>query len=273
MAVTTLAPWFGSDRLIVDHIGDALKGCEWVGIPFTGGASAVLAIKARTIACNDLHRHIINLCWHVSKDAEWIASELRDTPFHPDSLKYSQEFCQRMEAVEEMPDEQTAADWAYHYFICVWMGRSGNAGTPAEFRGRPAIRWNAGGGDSNVRFRAAIEALETFHRAMVDRCTFETLDAFDFLSKCHDKPGHGIYADPPFLDAGLKYTHGPSKGEQAEWHWTLARRLRQFEHARVVVRAYDVPLVRELYDGWEFRELTGRKQTNDAAPELLIVLN
>jgi hypothetical protein len=40
-----------------------------------------------------------------------------------------------------------------------------------------------------------------------------------------------------------------------------------------VCRFYDVPLVRELYpaDRWEWRHLEGRKQTNEAAPEVLLV--
>lgn len=277
MAVTTLAPWFGSDRLIVDHIGAALDGCEWVGIPFTGGCSAVLAIKARTIVCNDLHRHVMNLAiccsTHVLKQK--VVDGLRQIIFHPDVLKFAQIDCLQMERGGWNfgdPTNEASIRWAVNYFICVWMGRSGNAGTPAEFRGGPALRWNAGGGDSNVRFRAAIEALETFHRAMVDRCTFSTLDVFEFLTNCHDKPKHGLYVDPPFFNAGLKYTHNPGK-DQEEWHRSLAKRLGLFGSSRVVVRAYDIPLIRELYDGWEFREFTGRKQTNDDAPELLIVRN
>lgn len=268
MKTTALAPWFGSNRMLAEHVGEALRGCEWVGIPFAGGCCEVPHIKARTIVVNDLHRHLMILCRVVAATPSSLKIALQDAPFHPDVLARAQITCR----------DATASDFevAVAYFICCWMTRSGSAGTPSEFTGNLCLRWNAGGGDSNVRFRSAIDSLEEWHRIFVDRCTFSTLDCFDFLDKCKDQPGHGIYCDPPFLIAGQKYTHNAGKGrDEIVWHQRLADQLLR-EKCRVVVRAYDVPLIRNLYPthlGWQFRELTGRKQTNDAAPELLIVRN
>ena len=41
-----LAGWFGGARLIAEHVGEALRGCKWVGVPFAGGMSELLHIQA-----------------------------------------------------------------------------------------------------------------------------------------------------------------------------------------------------------------------------------
>lgn len=277
MSVTTLVPWYGSARLLAQRVGEQLRGCNWVGIPFAGGLCEVLELSARTIVVNDLHRHLINLSEYISDPGRCgsLRRELEATLFHPDALAAAQQVCRHFESTEPTSQVQRR-EWASAYFCCCWMTRSGSAGTSSEFTGKLCLRWESGGGDSNVRFRSAVESLELFQQAMCERCTFSMLDAFAFLDMCKDRAGHGIYCDPPFLTAGLKYTHSPAKGTEEEWHRSLQHRLTQFQHARIVVRAYEHPLVREMYqpaDGWSFVELVGRKQTNAAAPELLMVRN
>ncbi len=161
-------------------------------------------------------------------------------------------------------------DWATDYFTCAWMARSETAGTKKEFAAPLATRWNAGGGDSNVRFRNAAKGMLEW-RAILGRCSFSAIDAFAFLDKCKDAPGHGIYNDPPFPGPGISYKHGFND----DAHALLAARLLDFEKARVVCRFYDVEMIRDLYpEGpWTWYALRGRKQTNNAAPEVLLVRN
>lgn len=254
------------------RVGELLTGCEWVGIPFAGGMSEVPHIKARTILVNDKHRHIMNMASCVSCDGsrEQIVYALSDLPFHPDVLGYAQMHCIEMERAgwdfskrDARPDPQ----WAVNYFISQWMGRSGEAGTDKEFSGKIPIRWNAGGGDSNIRYRSAIESLAAWSETM-QRCTFSTLDFREFLCNClkHDVPKHGIYSDAPFPLGGEKYKHKFVEKD----HRDLRDLLGKFQSARVVVRYYDHPLIRELYAGWKWIEFTGRKQSNADAPEVLI---
>ena len=66
MKVKTLAPWFGSDRSKAESLGRMFDGCAFVMIPFGGGFSIVPHLRARTIVCNDKHRHIINLAQVIS---------------------------------------------------------------------------------------------------------------------------------------------------------------------------------------------------------------
>lgn len=31
--INALAPWYGSNRMLAEHVGKALEGCTWVGVP------------------------------------------------------------------------------------------------------------------------------------------------------------------------------------------------------------------------------------------------
>jgi DNA adenine methylase len=282
MSVTALAGWFGSNRMLAPHVGKQLSGCTWVGVPFAGGMTEILEMTARTILVNDLHRHIINLARVVKSDElrPKLIRELKRTIFHPDELADAQNDCRDRDLCQrvliEVPDEDTIPNlqWAIDYFVCCWMGRASKAGIDDEFNGRPAFRWNASGGDSVVRYRSAIKSLVVFGKVF-RRCSFETMDAFDFVARCEDKTGHGVYCDPPFPNAGRRYKHncGETDAEERVWHTRLRNAVSRFTKTRIVMRFYDHELIRELYpeSEWEYLRLKGRKQSNESAEELLLV--
>lgn len=273
MKTTALVPWFGSNRMLGHTVGEELRGCKWVGVPFAGGMCELAHIKASTIVVSDLHRHVINLAMTVANEnrRHALVCELSSLPFHPDTLKYAQSHCEEMErAGWDFGERSCQIDqrWALNYFTCCWMGRSAKAGTEGEFSGGLPVRWNANGGDSNTRFRSAVASLEAWGEIM-RRCNFVVMDVFEFLERFDDQPGHGLYCDPPFPGPGDDYKHKFT----IEQHRRLAKRLGEFSKGRVVCRFYDHPLIRELYpEGrWTWRRQKGRKQTNEASPEVLII--
>jgi DNA adenine methylase len=269
--IATLAPWFGGNRMLAPTVGEELEGCSWVGVPFAGGMAELPWITARTILANDLHRHVINLARVVRDDGlrQRLMRSLRRVAFHPDELAAAQQFCRTVQ-----PTEPPDFGCAFNYFLCCWLGRSGKAGIDDEFNGRPSVRWKSDGGDSMVRFQSAVRALVGFARTL-RRCTFETMDAFDFLARCEDIGGHGLYCDPPFPGAGRRYRHsaGQTDAEERTWHTRLRDQLARFGSVRVVCRFYDHPLIRELYPEakWHWRRLKGRTQANQEAPEVLLI--
>ncbi len=270
MKTTALAPWFGSNRTLAHHVGRLLTGCEWVGVGFAGGMSEVRHITARTVAVNDLHRHVINLAYTVGQAGAELAAYLDALPVHPDTLARAQERCELIEAGERVGPEHTF-EWAAAYFVCAWMSRNGTAGTAREFNAALSVRYDAGGGDSATRFRSATASLAEWSEVM-RRCTFTILDVFAFLDKCHDKPRHGLYLDPPFPGPGDGYKHRFNEAAQRR----MAARLAEFTATRVVCRFYRHPLIEELYPvgRWTWHELDGgRTQTNGTPPEVLIVRN
>jgi hypothetical protein len=226
---------------------------------------------------NDKHRAIINLARVVADDRlrPLLVRVLARKAFHPDELADCQGRCIDRDDYRADGMLLPNLEWAADYFVCCWMGRASKAGIDDEFNGRPSIRWKSDGGDSMVRYRSALRSLVPFSRAL-RRCTFETMDAFDFLERCEDIDGHGLYADPPFPGVGQRYKHNAGKGaEEVAWHTRLRDALVRFDHTRVVCRFYDHPLIRELYpEGeWAWHFLTGRKQSNEDAPEVLLVRN
>jgi hypothetical protein len=266
-SISALAPWFGSNRLGAPKVGQLLAGCKWVGIVFAGGMSEVAHIQARTVAVNDLHRHVINLARVVADPAlkDELVRRLDLTLFHPDELTCAQRLCM----IRALTDEPAAdVDAAYHYFVCAWMGRNGKAGTAGEFKAGYSLRWEAGGGDSAVRFRNATESLDQWHQVM-KRCTFTTLDCFKFLDNCKDEADTAIYADAPWPDDGHQYRHAFTEEQQVR----LADDLAHFRRAKVVVRFGDHPLIRRLYPEslWEWLPVQGRTANNDAKAEALLV--
>lgn len=248
--------------MVAAEIGKLFDGCEWVGIPFAGGMSEVPHIKARGLLVNDLHLDIINLAQVVAVEStkDWLKIAADAKAFHPQSLTSAQEFCKTMPKVNFADPER-----ALNYFVAVWMGMSGMAGTDKEFNGNLAMRFTASGGGSNTRYRSAIEALDAWN-ATLRRCEFSTLDFRTFFAKCQDRPKHGLYVDAPWPDDGCGYKHKFTLDDQKD----LARYLSQFEYMRVVVRFGDHPLIHDLYpdDEWDWRFLESRTQGNNAKREV-----
>lgn len=272
LAIGALVPLFGQFRIGGPWVGEALDGCSWVGIPFMGSLAELPYIGARTILCNDLHCALVNLAMvaadHRLGPKLW--RHLRRLPFHPMVLEQAQQFCIEREAVGGLSDKPDLT-WAQAYFVSAWMSRNGESGKAKEYGAALATRWTAGGGDSAVRFRNAAIGLRAW-RKLLGKASFECTDAFEFLKKCKDVKGHGIYCDPPFPGPGDAYKHKFPEASQRK----LATVLTSYGQARVVCRFYDVPLIRSLYrekDGWRWLKFAGRKQNNDKAPEVLIARN
>lgn len=267
--ITTLVPVFGGNRTNAELPGQLLAGCRFVAVPFAGGMPEVAHLDAPTILVNDRHAHIINCARSVADPllGPAMIRMLRRLAFHPMVLRGAQEACRVREKVDALPAADFSLAWAADYFVCAWMARNGTAGTDGEFTAGLSVRWDAGGGDSAVRFRNATEALRDWRRVLA-RCTFTSMDAFEFLGKCKDEEGHGYYLDPPWPRDGLDYKHKFTEADQRR----LAVKLATYRQARVVVRYGAHPLIRELYPEphWTWRRVTGRTQTNAAKAEVLL---
>lgn len=270
MKTQRFVPWFGSNTENASQVGDMLRGCRFVGIPFGGGMCEVPFIDAKQISVNDAHRHIVNLCRVVANDElrARLAKDADAQPYQPDVLAFAQGAARQCEPDLRNDPDYFAALW---YFVAVWMGRGGNAGTASEFNGALPVRWNANGGGSNRRYRTAIEALDDWGETF-RRCEFVCMDGMEFIARFPDTDGNGLYVDAPWPDAGDEYRHRFTESQQRD----LADCLTRFQTARVVVRFGENPLIRELYReeaGWIWRPLTSRNQANDVKPEFLIVRN
>lgn len=267
LKVTTLVPWAGGARLTAEAIGRELEGIPFVGIPFAGGMSELVHIKASTILVNDLHRHVINLAAVLANPSYGpkLIRELRRLPFHPDTLNNYQRLAQ------DIPNGKVNYAAAKSYFVSQWMGRNGKSGGDAELKGALALRFSATGGDSALRYSQAVKGLREW-RKILQRCTFSCMDWREFLKKVKDGKAQSIYADPPWPELGdAFYTHK----FKLEDHKDLATTLDSYKEARIVLRYLDCPLSRRLYpeSKWTWRRFAGRNTGNKEVKEVLIIKN
>lgn len=271
MSITTFLPWYGSNRMNAHRPAELLKGCDYVLVGFAGGMSEVPHFKARTVVVNDLHHLLITTAMTMADDmfGPKLIRALKRKVFHPDELARAQYVLSHQSASGD-------AAIAEAYYVCCWMTRSEAAGTGNELDGNLALRFDAGGGDSAKRYHNSVTSLLEFRRTL-RRCTFSCEDVFSLVPKAlKDKPKHGAYFDPPFLKAGRRYelNCGKTEAQEIAWHTRFRDLLLPYREARIVVRMYDHPKVRELYptDVWDWHTFDGRDSANNGKkPEVLIV--
>ena len=131
----------------------------------------------------------------------------------------------------------------------------------------PSVRRTANGGTNASRIRAAADDLTEWAKQF-ERCEWESIDFRELLPKVADAVGIGLYADPPWVDAGKNYLHAFTDEDHSELEFLL----RRFEHTTVVVRYGDCATVRDLYSGshWTIIEASSRTQANSSLDEVWI---
>lgn len=279
MKLTAILPWFGGKRTLAPRIVEELGEHNYY-FECCAGSMAVLFAKepARHETVCDLHGGLINLARVVQKEdlAVELFNRLQRTMYGDDVFQASKDWLAKWEG--EIEDARASFDpsipWAYHYFLCSWMGRNGVSGTE-RVNYQIATRWTAGGGSGPLRFRNAIDSIPAWCERLRNVHILKR-SAFDILPKIEDADGVSIYADPPYIEEGGAYLHSFSPAQ----HQQLAEQLRSFVKARVVVSYYAHPLLAELYPGWTVVDCSRQKQlavqnkrgtVRADAPEVLLI--
>jgi DNA adenine methylase len=204
MAISALAPWFGSKRtlapLIVEELGDHHTYFE----PFCGSMAVLLSKpKVRMEAVNDLHGDLINLA-RVIQHAQlgpalyrrcrrmWMVEGL----FREAAARWK---VRGVQSATESPDLDRAAD----FFFTSWVGRNGVVGTQS-YNQSFAARYTPGGGHGGTRWQSAVGSIAAWRRRLED-VTVLNRDGFKLLTKIGDEPGVAVYCDPPYLVKGAEY--------------------------------------------------------------------
>ena len=301
MPIKALAPWFGGKRTLAPRIVAELGKHTQYFEPFCGGMSILLQKeRSQKETVSDLHGDLTNLARVVSRLglAEMLYSRLVGTIMAEGLLDEARRELES-EPAPSSEDEEPRLERAYWYFIASWMGRNGTAGTD-RLDYQIAVRWTKGGGSPTVRFQNAVESLPAWHRRLLNVVILQR-DAFDIIDRFEDDQGTAIYADPPYpaetrssiSDGGARadsgggrylheFSHGTAGGlfGAEDDHARLARVLRAYKRARIVVSTYDCPRYRDLFTGWTFvpcpmakllHAQNGRGARKQEAPECLII--
>jgi DNA adenine methylase len=273
--IKAIAPWFGGKRtmapLIVAELGKHTQYFE----PFCGSMAVLFAKEpSQKETVNDLHCDLINLA-HVIAD-EKMGAELYDrlqrALFSEALLEQARDKLADMPLTEREHTQTSQClmeERAYWYFLASWFGRNGTAGT-ARVDYQLAVRWTKNGGSPTVRWNNAVESLPWWHRRLKN-VVILSRDAFNIIDRLEDVKETAIYVDPPYHGnsrsgnqkngRGGVYQHefnhdNPLFGND---HARLAKILRGYRKARIVVSYYDCPEIRQLYEGWTFIDHTRRR--------------
>ncbi len=261
MKTKSALSYFGSDSAVADQLATMLDDCDHVTIPFVGGAAILPHLKARAIVANDLNGLAINFYrvmsgWYGETLREELIQRCQTTLSHPDNMELAEE------QIKLKMDDHLELAWSY--WAACWIGRKGKGGTKFV-GGMPSVRRTANGGTNASRIIAAAKDLPAWARHF-ERCEWESVCFRELLGKVADNPDCGIYCDPPWVGAGRDYLHSFTEQD----HRDLADQLKRFEHATVVIRYGDNPLIRELYWGWTIIEASSRTQANRDCDEIWI---
>lgn len=298
MKIGALAPWFGGKRSMAADIVRELGPHTQYFEPFCGSMAVLMAKPpAQKETVNDLHGDLTNLARVIADIdmAEALYDRLQRIVFSDGLLVEAQAELERGAAPEPPAYDVDRAFW---YFLASWMGRNGTAGTE-RLDYQIAVRWTKNGGSPTVRFRNAVESIPDWHRRLLNVVILRR-DAFSIINRFEDCKETAIYVDPPYPaetrsnladdgsaagGGGGRYLHefshagGVLFGGEDD-HDRLARALRKYKHARIVVSTYDCPRYRRLYEGWTFIDKkrmknlhmqNGRGPRPMEAPEVLIV--
>jgi len=251
MKIKSIAPWFGSKRKIASKIVEIIGSHRVYWEPFCG-SMAVLLLKTpcEMETVNDLHGDLINLA-RIIQDRELgyqLFEKLNRTLY-----------CEQLfrEAKERWlsGSSESDIDRAYDYFVSSWMGINGVSGTE-RYNYPFAVRWCVGGGQGARRWRSVIESVPAWHKRLQNVIILQR-DAFELLDNIRDESSVVIYCDPPYFKKSDKYLHD----FLPEQHGQLARSLRRFKEARVIVSYYDDEQLDGLYEGFNKIELAGGTQS------------
>lgn len=281
--ILAYAPWGGGKRTlaptIVRHLGPHDEYDEW----FVGGCSIIPQKEpCGRERINDANPDLVNVLRCVRDESASLKQLLDGTPFRLESFE---------EAVRLLASKRHPTNWqplrrAVAQLVVWWMGPNGLAGTTSKpwfatrhtkTGGDPSVRWNG--------FRRSLPALSERLRNV----EITNQDFREVASRCADRAGHAIYADPPYLKKSFKYA---VDFEGLETHRELAAILNGYRKSRVVVSYYDErdddsnlfgggSLLDELYpaERWDRHEVAVSKSSANAragatkteAVELLLV--
>lgn len=276
MAVTALAPWFGSKRTLASSIVKEFSEHRAYWEPFCASMAVLLEKSPCTMeTANDLHGDIINLARVIAAEPTGIQlySALERTVMHEDLFH---EAAARYRERGNIPaGEDLDVPRAIDFMICSWYGRNGVAGTQSYNQGF-CTRYTKNGGHGATRWCSAVDSIPAWHRRL-RHVTILNRDAFELLERIEDADKVVIYCDPPYLVKGAKYIHDFA----GEDHGRLAELLRRFKSTQVLVSYYDAPELDELYPRWRKVKFNVNKalahQNNrdgkgaTKAPEVLLV--
>jgi DNA adenine methylase len=286
MKIKAIVPAFGGKRTMAPDICEQLGPHAAYWEPFCLSLAVLFAKEpAGHETVNDLHGDVINLAMVLASD-RWhdLHARLCRVLYADRIFDYAKKrFLAGSPPVPGSPLDvwDFHVDRAFQFMIVSWIGRNGVAGTK-RVNYQMALRWTPNGGSGSTRFVSAVDSIPEWHERLRSVMILNRDALVDVLPNISDEPGVAIYADPPYLldsrsgGGGSAYEHDFTDAD----HIRLAKQLRRFKRARIVVSYYAHDRLERLYPRWTVIDCNRHKHlhvqnkrgsTRKVAPEVLLI--
>lgn len=226
-------PWVGGKRLLRDDIIDIIPPHNTYIEAFAGGAWVYWGKEPSEVeVLNDINGDLINLYRQIQTDAEafydryWWLLNARD------------EYYRILHTIQHDRENLTDLDRAAYYFFVIKNAFGGRFGSGYAFGKRQPPR-------SAIQHDTLVALSERLSRTYIENLSYER------LIKNYDFENAIFYCDPPYVCADGKNYYQFVFDETK--HADLRDRLANLK-GKFILSYDDVPLVRDLYKGFNIRK-------------------
>lgn len=259
MKTTPFVKWAGGKGQLVDRLRDRMpETYNRYFEPFIGGGALLLDLQPQNATINDVNEQLINVYRQLQKDARAVIDAL--APLEAEDCTKEKYYATRDRYNEKIKagtlDEECAA-------LAIWINKH-------CFNGLYRVNSN---GLFNVpyNYKKSGKACEPDNLLAVGVYLKSVeIRNEDFETLCADvSPGDFVYFDPPYVPVSdtANFTDYTKDGFAYEDHVRLAELYKRLAGAGVCVMMSnnDVPLVHELYAGYNIKATDVKRMINSDA--------
>ena len=261
ISMSPILKWAGGKTQLLNAITERLPGSyETYYEPFVGGAALLLNVAPQKAVINDVNAQLVNLYCQIRDNTEEVISIVNelDSVLCTPELYYEMRDKYNFKLSSEVLDAECAAHM-------IWLNKHCFNGLyRVNSKGLFNVPYNnkvQGKSISEDNIRAVGEYLNS--------CDVNILCG-DFEKACEQvTPDDFVYFDSPYVPEGetADFTSYTKSGFPYEEHVRLANLFKRLDAqgTKLMLSNNDVPLVRELYDGFNIQHLDVKRMINSNA--------
>lgn len=259
--MTPVLKWAGGKTQLIEHIADKIpKKYNDYYEPFVGGAAVLFGLSPASAFINDINEQLVNLYIHLKTSVESVIEIVNEMDSKPcdKELYYALRERYNNKIINRNFDSECAA-------LMIWINKH-------CFNGLYRVNKK---GLFNVPYNNKINGKsidENNIRAISEYLQKEdiTITCLDFEKACMSvKKGDFVYFDSPYIPQSetASFTDYTMGGFTMEDHKRLSNLFRKLDSigAKVMLSNNDVPLVRQLYEGFNIQSIEVKRMINSNA--------
>lgn len=253
--------WAGGKKQLLDKLLDKIPN-EYNNYyePFIGGGAVLLGLQPKSAVINDTNEQLLNVYRQIKNDEITLIEKINEL----DSILCDKEFFLSIRSKYNEKIEQSILDVeCAAYFI--WLNKHCFNGLyRVNSKGLFNVPYN------NKVIGASIDKDNIINIANYLRTCNIEIKQGDFEQACDDvKTGDFIYFDSPYIPVSetANFTTYTKDGFSYDDHIRLSNLFKKLDknNVKIMLSNHNVPLVYELYDGYNITVVDVRRNINSKA--------